>query len=246
VSRRAGSAAGALRSVPDRTIPASSPPGALRRALSRLRWSFGVDTFDVFVRPVEPAHGRFEPPAGYAFAYASASDVEGCEELHTELDLRERRAGAARLAVGHRCVAARPVSAAGARGPIVFTMWENPRHLNVPGAVKRALASDQVFIYKAFTSPEHRGRGLYEAGMRFVLAEMARRGQRELVGYAHVRKDVSRKGLARLDFASAGRFRVLFAPGVRHTLVSRELRARFPRAAARTRALERIGPEGGT
>lgn len=218
----------------------------IRRALGRARRAFGVDTFDVFVRPVEPQHARFEAPAGYALFYATAADIAGCEERHTELDLRERREGVARLALGHRCVAARPGIAArpdsgsALPGPIVFTMWENPRHLNVPGAVKRALAPDQVFIYKAFTSPEHRGQGLYEAGMRFVLAQMARRGQRELVGYAHVKKDVSRKGLARLAFASVGRFHVVFAPGVRHTCLTRELRARFPRAGARTDALARV------
>jgi hypothetical protein len=113
-------------------------------------------------------------------------------------------------------------------------MWVNPRCLNVPGLLKRALGPRQWFIYKAFTSPEHRGRKLYEGGMRFVLAEMRRGGLEELVGYAHVKKAVSRKGLAALAFDSAGGVLQLSAPGARWTRLSPALRARFPREVARS------------
>lgn len=213
----------------------SAPPTApvrLRKWLGRVRRRFVLDTYDVFLRPVPP-DASFAAPAGYEFRFGTTQDVERCDPYHTELDQGERREGVRRLALGHRVVLA-------LHGPppgtVVFSMWVNPRNLNVPGLMKRALADGQWFIYKAFTSPEHRGRKLYESGMRFVLAEMRRTGLSELVGYAHVKKAVSRKGLATLDFASAGSVTQVAWPGLRFTRVSRELRARFPREVPRSAA----------
>ncbi len=203
------------------SAPAPSPLVRLRRLLGRVRRRFAVDTFDVFVRPV-PSAGAFEAPPGYAFRFGTAADVERCDPFHTELDERERREGVCRLGFGHRVV----LGLAGET--IVFTMWVNPRNLNVPGLMKRALGPEQWFIYKAFTSPEHRGRKLYESGMRFVLCEMRAAGLTELVGYAHVQKRVSRKGLAALDFASAGRATRIAWPGLSTTRLTRSLAAKFP------------------
>ena len=210
-----------------------SPLQRLRKFLGRVRRRFVMDTYDVFVRPVPP-DASCAAPEGYELRFGTAEDVERCEPHHTELDERERREGVRRLALGHRVVLALHGPAP---GTIVFTMWANPRNLNVPGLMKRALGPGQWFIYKAFTSPEHRGRKLYESGMRFVLAEMRRTGLVELVGYAHVKKAVSRKGLATLDFASAGRVTQVAWPGLRLTLVSRELRRRFPREVPRSGAV---------
>ena len=206
-----------------------SPLTRLRKLLGRLRRRFVLDTYDVFVRPV-PAEASFTAPAGYAFRWGTAQDIADCDPLHTELDERERREGVARLGSGHRVVL-------GLHGSkVVFSMWVNPRNLNVPGLLKRALTSEQWFIYKAFTSPEHRGKKLYEGGMRFVLSEMRALGLRELVGYAHVKKAVSRKGLAALEFGSAGRVTQIDFPLFATVRVSKDLAARFPRAVARTSA----------
>ena len=208
----------------------ANPLVRLRKALGRLRRRFVLDTFDVFVRPVPP-DARGEPPAGYVLRWGTPADVERCEPRHTELDERERRAGVARLGLGHRVVL-------GLAGEVVvFSMWVNPRCLNVPGLMKRALTGEQWFIYKAFTSPEHRGKRLYEGGMRFVLAEMRAAGLKELVGYAHVKKAVSRKGLAALEFASAGRVTELDWPFLKRTFLSKELLRRFPRELARSGAV---------
>jgi hypothetical protein len=202
----------------------------LRKLLGRVRRQFGLDAYDVFVRPV-PAEPHFEPPAGYAFRFGTAAEVERCDVHHTELDERERREGTARLGLGHRVVLGLH------QETIVFTMWVNPRNLNVPHLLKRALTPRQWFIYKAFTSPEHRGKKLYEGGMRFVLAEMRKGGLTELVGYAHVNKAVSRKGLAALAFDSAGRVHQLRVAGLRWTRLSARLRRRFPREVARSGAV---------
>ncbi len=220
-------------------MDASAPPTAdrpagrprLRRALGRIRRSFQIDTFDVFARPVRSEDAELETPAGYRFAWVTPDEIAACDAYHTELDERERREGAARLGCGHRCV-----GAFHERDGLVFTMWENPRNLNTPGQVKRRLAPDQAFIYKAYTSPDHRGRKLYQAGMRFVLRELARQGKRELIGYAHVKKDVSRRGLARLDFEPRGRYWCVRAPGWSRTFVSRALARHFPTAVPRTGA----------
>ncbi len=207
----------------------SSPLVRLRKLLGRVRRRFVLDTYDVFLRPV-PADASFAAPQGYEFRFGSAADIERCDPFHTELDEHERRAGVRRLALGHRVVLALHGPAP---GTVVFTMWANPRNLNVPGLMKRALAPGQWFIYKAYTSPEHRGKRLYESGMRFVLCEMRRTGLSELVGYAHVKKSVSRKGLATLQFTSAGRVTQLDWPGLKGTFLSQELRARFPREVPR-------------
>lgn len=201
---------------------------AARKALGRLRWNVVWDTFDVFVREVRPEDHEFTAPVGYTFGFAGPQDVLAFEERHTELAARDRERGAGRLEIGHRLVVGR-------RGELaVFTMWVNPRNLNVPGFVKRALADDEVFIYKAYTSPDDRGRKLYQAGMRFVLADLARSGGRNLVGYAHVSKDVSRAGLARLGFESVGTFtgRGYKRPCV--VSVSPELGHRFPTVVPRS------------
>ena len=78
--------------------------------------------------------------------------------------------------------------------------------------------------------------------MRFVLDEMREENLAELVGYAHVKKHVSRKGLARLSFEDAGRFVSVRVPGLFHTRLSRRLAARFPRPAARTAVLRHLEP----
>ncbi|MBL8695314.1 MAG: hypothetical protein JNJ88_14565 [Planctomycetes bacterium] len=217
----------------------------LRHALGRVRRRFALDTFDIFVRRVGPSDRDFDPhfeattkdgksAGSYRFAWGTPADILGCDAHHTELDERERILGARRLEFGHQVVVVFHAQT------VVFSMWVNPRNLNVPGALKRALDPHQAFIYKAFTSPEHRGRKLYEAGMRFVLADLARQGKTELVGYAHVKKDVSRKGLAALQFETMGRFRVLRLPGFQTTLTSAELRRNFPKKVQRSRTAERL------
>lgn len=208
-----------------------------RRFLGRIRRRFAVDHYDVFVRAVDPGLS-FEAPEGYVFRFGEAADVEACDEHHTELDARERREGVVRLGLGHRVV----LGIAG--DAVVFTMWVNPRNLNIPGSVKRRLGPHQSFIYKAFTSPEHRGRKLYGAGMRFVLADMAAEGKTELVGYAHVKKRISRKGLASLDFRSVGGFTDVDFPFWRRTLVSRELARAFPTALERSHVMRAATPVG--
>jgi hypothetical protein len=212
------------------SAPSPSPILHLRRLLGRVRRFFAVDTFDVFVRPV-PREPTFAAPPGYEFRWGSAADVERCDPHHTELDERERAAGVRRLGFGHRVVLGL------AAGTVVFTMWVNPRNLNVPGLMKRALSPGQWFIYKAFTSPDHRGKKLYEGGMRFVLSEMRAAGLRELVGYAHVKKAVSRRGLAALAFESAGRVTLLAWPCLTRVFLSKELVRRFPRALERSGAI---------
>ena len=206
-------------------------PLRVRRTLGRIRRSFGNDVYDVFARPVRDEDRDFEAPEGYRFDWATPEDIEGCDELHTELDEGERTRGVRRLAFGHRAVAAFHGDL------VVFTMWVNPRNANVPGLIKRQLGDHQEFIYKAYTSPDHRGKKLYQAGMRFVLADMASRGLTELVGYAHVKKKVSRAGLARLHFHSLGTFRELRAPGWTTVLVSKELSGNLPQAQPRTNVL---------
>lgn len=206
------------------------PLVAVRKRLGRVRRAFAIDRYDVFVRRVPP-DATFEDPPGYTFRWGEAEDVERCSEHHTELDAYERRTGVARLGLGHRVV----LGLAGEQA--VFTMWVNPRCLNLPGIHKRALAPDQWFIYKAFTSPEHRGRKLYQQGMRFVLAQMRREGLQELVGFAHVKKTVSRAGLAAVEFEDAGRLVHVHFPGIEFTRVSPRLAARFPREVPRSGAL---------
>ncbi|MBI3820926.1 MAG: hypothetical protein HY286_19735 [Planctomycetes bacterium] len=194
--------------------------------LGRLRRSFVFDTFDVFAKAVLPEHGKFNNPAGYRFSFASGDEIARCVESHTELNDRERREGAARVAMGHACVIAYPTEPGNA--PAVFTMWVNPRNINIPGHIKRKLKPHQAFIYKAFTSPEHRGRKIYESGMRFVLAELARQGKSQLLGYAHIKKAVSRKGLAALQFDTIGTFRTFGIGRWCVTATSSRLRRELP------------------
>jgi hypothetical protein len=206
----------------------------LRKLLGRIRRRFAVDTYDVFVRPVG-SDAEFATPPGYTYRWGTAADVERCELEHTELDERERRLGAWRLGVGHKLVLGLHGDA---HGKVVFSMWVNPRCVNLPGILKRALTPGQWFIYKAFTSPEHRGRSLYASGVRFVLAEMQRAGLSELVGFAHVKKTVSRKALATLHFKSVGRIVHVDFPGLEHVHVSADLAAAFPRVVPRSGAPE--------
>ena len=205
-----------------------------RRALGRVRRRFVLDTFDVFARPTpspEEDVPEFENPPGYEFTWATPEDIEGCDAYHTELDERERLEGVIRLGFGHRAVIAKH------DGVVVFSMWENPRNLNVPGLIKRKLSPTQSFIYKAFTSPDHRGRKLYETGMRFVLAALAAEGKGELVGYAHRKKRISRRGLAALRFRSVGKLRYVEVPLWRRTFLSRELVTSFPEMVPRTNVM---------
>lgn len=80
--------------------------------------------------------------------------------------------------------------------------------------------------------------------MSFVLADLANRGMRELIGYAHVDKSVSRKGLARLEFTTKGRYWSTWAPGVRRVFQSAELKASFPVEIPRTGVLDHLQAVG--
>ena len=213
--------------------PRSGPPSAshgrnLRRLAGRVRWSLVNDRFDVYVRPVEAAHARFDAPQGYRFAFGGPAELERCTSHHTDLHALDHEHGRLRLESGHRLV----LGYAGVEP--VFTMWVNPRNLNVPEQLKRRLTDHQEFIYKAFTSPDHRGKRLYQAGMAFVLADMARRGLRELVGYAHTAKRASRGGLDRLGFSSVGHYRVFGLRGSPRVRVSPRLARRFPQVVPRS------------
>lgn len=209
----------------------SGPLGALRRLAGAVRWSFVLDRFQVFVRPVEAEHAAFEAPAGYRFAWGTPEDVAAFTEFDTELSERERGLGSERLGIGHRVVVGfAPDGENGERA--VFTMWVNPRNLNIPGELKRALRESQVFIYKAYTSPDHRGRKLYQAGMRFVLADLAANGGAELVGYAHAGKLISRKGLSAVGFEPVGAFVTVGFRRWRRTFTDARLRERFPVAVS--------------
>lgn len=201
----------------------------LRAGASRLYWNLHRDRYDVFVRPVRAEDARFEAPPGYRFVFAEPAQLSSCATEHTELNARDREHGQRRLELGHQLVLALD-----AAGTAVFSMWINPRNLNVPGQLKRALAPHQAFIYKAFTSPAHRGKRLYQAGMGFVLADLHRRGLTELVGYAHTSKDSSRAGLARLEFTAIGHYRVLGYGSSVGVWLSPSLRQRFPRAVPRS------------
>ncbi len=204
----------------------------VRKVLGRIRRSFEVNTFDVFLKPV-PDPSNFEQPSGYSFRWGTADDIRRCEQEHTELDERERTEGVARLGLDHRVVLGLVDELS------VFSMWVNPRNFNVPGLMKRKLRKDQWFIYKAYTSPDHRGKSLYKTGLAFVLDAMSDEGLKELVGYAHRKKKVSRKGLSRLAFGKAGRMTRVDFPGYKHTFVSKELVANFPHELERTNALHR-------
>ena len=206
-------------------------PGLLlrgRKLLGRIRYSWEVNRYDVFSRAVTPADAAFEDPPGYRFFWAEPRDVLRFDPFHTEMELEDRRAGAERLSIGHRC------AAAASGGLAVFTMWLNPRNINIPGDIKRRLKPDQAFIYKAFTSPEHRGRKLYENGMRFVLHNLRLEEKRELIGYAHVKKAISRKGLEALGFEKLGRYYALNTPIYQRAFVTPALAACFPERVART------------
>lgn len=204
----------------------------IRHALGRLRRQFKFDVFDVFARHVLPEDRTFHGLPDYEFSLATPDDVRACEEFHTELDERERREGIARLEMGHSCVIAKPRTAG---GPVVFSMWINWKNLNIPGHVKRGLQPHQAFIYKAFTSPEHRGRKLYEYGMRFALYQLSQRGRSELLGYAHASKTVSRKGLAAVQFRVIGSFRTCGVGSTQKTFVSRALRDALPQRMTSSR-----------
>jgi len=73
--------------------------------------------------------------------------------------------------------------------------------------------------------------------MRFVLEDLAANGKNELIGYAHLKKRISRKGLAALRFESVGKMYFLDVPGLRHTFVSRELASHFPEAVPRSNVM---------
>ncbi len=203
----------------------------LRKLAGRVRRLFGIDIYDVFRRVVPQDSAPLET-TDYRFAWGRAEDIATCTEHHTELDQGERELGIRRLGLGHRVVVAFHGETP------VFTMWANPRHVNVPRLMKRKLGDHQWFIYKAYTSPEHRGRKLYENGMRFVLAEMRAAGKTELIGYAHVKKRISRKGLARLSFESIGLVRQFRGPGIVWTRVSRDLACYFPETTPRSGILD--------
>ena len=206
-----------------------------RKVLGRVRRRFTVDHFDVFARAVDPDI-EFEAPEGYTFRFGTPEDIEGCDEYHTELDARERHEGAVRLGFGHKVVLALSGDL------VVFSMWVNPRNINIPGSIKRRLGAHQSFIYKAYTSPDHRGRKLYGAGMRFVLADMASEGKTELIGYAHVKKKISRKGLASLHFRSVGGFTNVDFPGWKTTRVSSTLKEYFPESLERSNVMREATP----
>ena len=211
-----------------------SPLVRLRKALGRVRRSVTLDVYDFFVcRWSDHADGlaAIQPPDGYAIRFANADEIAAAQEVHTDLDEREREEGIVRLGFGHRCISVFSGEL------LVFSMWENPRNVNVPGLLKHQLAPDQSFLYKAYTSPEHRGRRLYQAGLAFALRSIAQEGKAETVGYAHVKKKASRAGLARVGFHDVGRVRQLLAPGLRRTWLDAAFRATFPREVDRTDAV---------
>lgn len=76
------------------------------------------------------------------------------------------------------------------------------RHTSVP------IGSGNAFIYRCFTHPEFRGRGIYPAALHFLCAHLAASGFKRAFIDHHVRNTASGKGILRAGFRTAGNYKV--------------------------------------
>ena len=103
------------------------------------------------------------------------------------------------VARGDRCYAI-------CNGPMpVFTSWYSRRPTSI-GSAGLVLHFDPqyVYLYKAYTQPQHRGRRLYHAAVSRVFAHFAAKGARGFLSYVDATNLDSLKSLRRMGYRVFG------------------------------------------
>jgi hypothetical protein len=120
------------------------------------------------------------------------------------------------IARGDRCYAI-------CNGPMpVFTSWYSRRPTSTGGAGGLVLHFDPqyVYMYKAYTQPEHRGQRLYQAAVSRVFAHFAAKGARGFLSYVEATNLASLKSLRRMGYRVFGSIYVVRLFGRHYTFAS--------------------------
>jgi GNAT superfamily N-acetyltransferase len=141
------------------------------------------------------------------------------------------------VARGDRCYAI-------CNGPMpVFTSWysRRPTSIGLHGLVAHFDPS-YVYMYKAYTQPEHRGQRLYQAALSRVFPHYAAKGAKGFLSYVEATNFPSMTALQRMGYRVFGSIYVMRLFGRNFTFASADCRqfgfrleTRAPRRAARPR-----------
>jgi len=141
------------------------------------------------------------------------------------------------VARGDRCYAI-------CNGPMpVFTSWysRRPTSTGIHGLVAH-FDPTYVYVYKAYTQPEHRGQRLYQAALSRVLSHYSAKGARGFLSYVEATNLSSLKALRRMGYRVFGSIYVVRLFGRNFTYASAgcrtfgfRLETRAPRRHPRAR-----------
>jgi hypothetical protein len=173
------------------------------------------------------AHGFQGPRALRRFASDPANEISPCFVADA-------------LARGDHCYAI-------CDGPRpLFTSWYSRRPTLVGiGALVLHFDPQYVYLYKAFTQPEHRGRRLYAAAVSQVFAQYVAKGTRGFLSYVDATNLNSLKALERMGYRVFGSIYVVRLFGRHFTLASAGCKPfgfRLENRAPRRNLPERLNP----
>jgi predicted dehydrogenase/nucleoside-diphosphate-sugar epimerase len=184
--------------IADVTVP---PERQRRRSLSRAALARLARRTQMHLVWAPPNPSEPPRPDGYTLVRVGPDAGEAERELAREA---MRTAGEPpglvheRLGRGHELIGWK------AEGRIVSFSWFTCRDRSV-GPVRLADVPGRVFLYNAFTAPEHRGRGLFAAILLAARHALAHEGAREFIGDVNVGNLASARSLEKAGFVPIGR-----------------------------------------
>ena len=127
-----------------------------------------------------------------------------------------------------------------------FTSWYSRRPTSTGmGGLVMHFDPNYVYVYKAFTQPQHRGQRLYQAALSRVFAHFVAKGARGFLSYVEATNLDSLKSLHRMGFRDFGSIYVVRLFGRNYTFATagcKPFRFRLEHRAPRRNLPERINP----
>ena len=163
------------------------------------------------------APGAVTASDGCSTRWASLDDLDRYPELELTVDRQVRQTARVRLDRGDRCAVGL------SQGTPATYLWVTSHVRELP-RLDLPLGGNSIFVYKTFTVPRFRGRGLSQAAIAWALDQYGRQGSRRAFIDIGADNVPSLRAAAKAGFHERGRFLIVGVLGVAFTLMPRKLR----------------------
>ena len=187
--------------------------GVLRKAAGRL---FSRQTYVLLECRLNERGVSLPVPPGLSFSWVAVSDLGDFHQHEMASTDRSEQISAERLRRGDRCAAGivdrRPAT----------SLWLTSQLRELPNR-RLPVGGKAVFVYKTFTVPEMRGRGLHRAVLQWALGSLREEGFERAWVDIETTNTPSLRAVKAVGFAEVGRFTTYTLGGVPFTTIPKHL-----------------------